>query len=276
MSNPEQGTTMRLKDKTAIITGAGSGMGRAMALLFAREGARIAVADLNEASALETAAMITNDGGRARALQCDVADSAGVKHMVDATASSLGPATVLVNNAGITSGSPKKALCDISEEFFDRMIAVNLRGVWLGMKHAIPYMIEAGGGSIVNIASIAGLVVCNSAEYSASKAGVLALTRVAAFDYGPNGIRVNAICPGATQTPMAASQQKTQGVGSPSNDPRRLGRMTVLGRFGRPEEIAKAALFLASDDSSYATGATFVIDGGWTVISSEGTSRSPL
>jgi NAD(P)-dependent dehydrogenase (short-subunit alcohol dehydrogenase family) len=267
---------MKLKDKTAIITGAGSGMGRAMALLFAHEGARIGVADIDEASARETAAMIAKAGGRACALECNVADSASVKRMVEATAASLGPATVLVNNAGISSGSPKKALCDISEEFFDRMIAVNLRGVWLGMKHAIPYMIEAGGGSIVNIGSIAALVTAGSAEYSASKAGVLALTRVAAFDYGPNNIRVNSICPGATQTPMAASQQKSQGVVSPSTDPRRLGRMTVLGRFGLPEEIAKAALFLASDDSSYATGATFVIDGGWTIISSEGTSRSPL
>jgi NAD(P)-dependent dehydrogenase (short-subunit alcohol dehydrogenase family) len=267
---------MKLKDKTAIITGAGSGMGRSTALLFASEGARVSVTDINEAAARETVAMIEALGGRACALGCDVSDSASVKHMVDATAKALGPATVLINNAGLTSGSPKKALCDISEEFFDRIIAVNLRGVWLGMKHAIPYMIEAGGGSIVNIGSIAALVVCNSAEYAASKAGVLSLTRVAAFDYGPNNIRVNTICPGATQTPMAASQQKSSSAVSPSRDPKRLGRMTVLGRFGLPEEIAKAALFLASEDSSYATGATFVIDGGWTIISSEGTSRSPL
>jgi 3-oxoacyl-[acyl-carrier protein] reductase len=267
---------MKLKDKTAIITGAGSGMGRSTALLFASEGARVSVTDINEASAQETVAMITAAGGRACALQCDVADSASVKLMVAATASTLGPATVLVNNAGLSSGSPKKKLCDITEEFFDRMIAVNLRGVWLGMKHAIPYMIEAGGGSIVNIGSIAAMVTCGSAEYSASKAGVLTLTRVAAFDYGPQNIRVNTICPGATQTPMAKRQQQTNTVPSPSTDAKRLARMTVLGRFGLPEEIAKAALFLASDDSSYATGATFVIDGGWMTISSEGNSRSPL
>ena len=267
---------MKLKDRTAIITGAGSGMGRAMALLFAQEGARIGVADINEAAAAETVTLVNAAGGRAQAFACDVSDSASVKNMIAASSKALGPATVLVNNAGLTSGSPKKALCDISEDFFDKIIAVNLRGVWLGMKHAIPYMIEAGGGTIVNIASIAALVVANSAEYAASKAGVLALTRVAAFDYGPNNIRVNAICPGATQTPMAASQQKTNSVPSPSRDPKRLGRMSVLGRFGLPEEIAKAALFLASDDSSYATGGTFVIDGGWTIISSEGTSRSPL
>jgi NAD(P)-dependent dehydrogenase (short-subunit alcohol dehydrogenase family) len=267
---------MKLEGKTAIITGAGSGMGRAMALLFAREGARIGVADIDEPAARQTVAMLEAAGARAVAIPCDVSDGASVKRMVDAAASALGPATVLVNNAGLSSGSPKKPLCDITEEAFDRLIAVNLRGVWLGMKHAIPYMVEAGGGSIVNIASIAALVVANSADYAASKAGVLALTRVAAFDYGPSNVRVNAICPGATQTPMAERQRHARTAVSPSDDARRLGRMSVLGRFGWPEEIAKAALFLASDDSSYTTGSTFVVDGGWTIISCEGTSRSPL
>jgi 3-oxoacyl-[acyl-carrier protein] reductase len=267
---------MKLKEKTAVITGAGSGMGRATALLFAQEGARVAVLDINEAAAHETAAMITAAGGRACAIACDVSNSASFKHAIDATATTLGPATVLVNNAGLTSGSPKKALCDITEEAFDRLIAVNLKGVWLGMKHAIPYMIKEGGGAIVNIGSIAGIVVANSADYAASKAGVLMLTRVAAFDYGPDNIRVNTICPGATATPMAASQRHSAAAVSPSGDKKRLARMSVLGRFGTPEEIARVALFLCSDDSSYTTGSTYVCDGGWTIISCEGTSRSPL
>jgi NAD(P)-dependent dehydrogenase (short-subunit alcohol dehydrogenase family) len=137
-------------------------------------------------------------------------------------------------------------------------------------------MIKAGGGAIVNIGSIAGIVVANSADYAASKAGVLMLTRVAAFDYGPDNIRVNTICPGATATPMAASQRHASSGISPSGDKNRLARMSVLGRFGLPEEIAKVALFLASDDSSYTTGSTYICDGGWTIISCEGTSRSPL
>jgi 3-oxoacyl-[acyl-carrier protein] reductase len=264
---------MRLKDKTAIVTGAGGGIGRAAALLFAREGARIAVVDINEDAARETASLIKEAGGRAIPLAADVSSSADVKRMIEAAVAALGLPTVLFNNAGLSPSFPKPALVNITEESFDRIIAVNLRGVWLGMKHAIPYMIKAGGGSIVNTASIAALVPCNSAEYAASKAGVLALTRVAAQEYGPFNIRVNAICPGATATPMARRFANANPAGSAASDPKRLERMSVLGRFGTPEEQAKAALFLASDDSSYATGATFVIDGGWTSISLEGSAR---
>ena len=267
---------MKLRDKTAIITGAGGGMGRATALLFAREGARIAVVDANEKTAQETAALVTEAGGQALALTVDVSKGEDIKRMVADTASKLGPATILFNNAGLSSGFPKPALVDISEEAFDRMIAVNLRGVWLGMKHAIPYMIEAGGGTIVNTASIAAMIACGSAEYAASKAGVLGLTRVAALEYGPHNIRVNAICPGATATPMAKRAAAAHPTGSAASDPKRLARMGVLGRFAVPDEMAKAALFLASDDSSFATGATFVIDGGWTIWSGEGSSRGSL
>ena len=270
---------MKLKDKTAIITGAGSGLGRAAALLFAREGARVSAVDINEGAAHETAALISAAGGRALAFAADVSNAEQVKRYTADTAAALGPATVVFNNAGISSGLPKPSLLDITEEAFDRSIAVNLRAVWLGMKYAIPYMINAGGGSIVNTASISALVVAGSAEYSASKAGVLSLTRVAALEYGPHNIRVNAIAPGAMQTPMAAraaAAMEAKGQKAPSLDPKRVARMSVLGRFGTPEEVAHAALFLACDDSSYATGATFVIDGGWTIISSEGTSRSPI
>ena len=267
---------MKLRDKTAIITGAGGGMGRAAALLFAREGARIGGVDANEKTACETASLITDAGGKACALTVDVSKGEDVKRMVADTASRLGPATILFNNAGLSSGFPKPSLVDISEEAFDRMIAVNLRGVWLGMKYAIPYMIEAGGGSIVNTASIAAIIACGSAEYAASKAGVLGLTRVAALEYGPSNIRVNAICPGATATPMAQRAAATHPTGSAASDPKRLARMGVLGRFAVPDEMAKAALFLASDDSSFTTGATFVIDGGWTIWSGEGSSRGSI
>jgi NAD(P)-dependent dehydrogenase (short-subunit alcohol dehydrogenase family) len=267
---------VKLRDKTAIITGAGGGMGRAAALLFAREGARIGVVDANEKTAHETASLVTDAGGKACALTVDVSKGADVERMVADTASKLGPATILFNNAGLSSGFPKPSLVDISEEAFDRMIAVNLRGVWLGMKYAIPYMIEAGGGSIVNTASIAAIIACGSAEYAASKAGVLGLTRVAALEYGPSNIRVNAICPGATATPMAQRAAATHPTGSAASDPKRLARMGVLGRFAVPDEMAKAALFLASDDSSFTTGATFVIDGGWTIWSGEGSSRGSI
>ena len=267
---------MKLGDKTAIITGAGGGIGRAAALLFAREGAGIGVVDTNEKAARETASLITEGGGRAYALTADVSRGDDVKRMVADTAAKLGPPTILFNNAGMSSGFPKPSLVDISEEAFDRMIAVNLRGVWLGMKHAIPYMIEAGGGSIVNTASIAAFIACGSAEYAASKAGVLGMTRVAALEYGPYNIRVNAICPGATATPMAQRAAAAHPTGAAASDPKRLARMGVLGRFAVPDEMAKAALFLASDDSSFATGATFVIDGGWTIWSGEGSSRGSL
>jgi NAD(P)-dependent dehydrogenase (short-subunit alcohol dehydrogenase family) len=264
---------MRLKDKTAIITGAGGGIGRASALLFAREGASIAVVDIKEEAARETASLINEAGGRATALAADVSRSDDVKRMVESTIAALGVPTVLFNNAGLSPSFPKPPLVKITEESFDQIIAVNLRGVWLGMKYAIPYMIEAGGGSIVNTASIAAMVACNSAEYAASKAGVLALTRVAAQEYGPFNIRVNALCPGATATPMARRFAAANPAGSAASDPKRLERMTVLGRFAVPDEMAKTALFLASDDSSYATGATFVIDGGWTILSTEGSAH---
>jgi NAD(P)-dependent dehydrogenase (short-subunit alcohol dehydrogenase family) len=267
---------MKLKDKTAIITGGGSGLGRAAALLFAQEGALLSVVDINERAAQETVSLIKQAGGHAVAFAADVSNSEQVKGYTAQTASTLGPATIVFNNAGLSSGLPKPTLVDITEEAFDRSIAVNLRAVWLGMKYAIPYMIEAGGGSIVNTASIAGMVVAGSAEYSAAKAGVLSLTRVAALEYGPHNIRVNAIAPGAMQTAMAARAAAMSGRVSASQDPKRVARMSVLGRFGTPEEVAKTALFLASDDSAYATGATFVIDGGWTIISVEGTSRSPI
>jgi len=250
---------MRLADKVALITGAGSGMGREAAILFASEGARVAVIDVDEKGAKETTATITAAGGKAFAFKADVAQSAEVEAMVAATIDQFGTLNVVYNNAGIEGAS--EFLAQMKEADFDRVIAINLRGVWLGMKYTLPHLIKAGGGSIINTASIAGLVGLRAAAaYCAAKAGVIALTRVGALEYGRYNIRVNAICPGAIDTPMV---QRVQGSGGLREGA--LNRISVLGRIGQPSEIAKTALFLASDDSSFATGAPFVIDGGWTV-----------
>jgi NAD(P)-dependent dehydrogenase (short-subunit alcohol dehydrogenase family) len=250
---------MKLTNKVALITGAGSGMGRAAALLFAREGAKIAAIDINQASAEDTVKQIKTAGGNAFAFRADVSKAEDAKAMVEATVGRLGIPNVLYNNAGIEGEGG--FLAQLSEEGFDRVIAINLRGVWLGMKYALPHMIKNGGGSIINTASIAGMVaVKGAAAYCAAKAGVIALTRVAAMEYGRYDIRVNAICPGAIDTPMVA---RISGEGGMSQQA--TSRISLLGRIGRPEEIAQTALFLASDDSSFATGAPFIIDGGWTV-----------
>ena len=250
---------MKLANKTALITGAGSGMGRAASLLFAKEGARVACADIDEKGAAETARMVEADGGKAFAVRADVSKSADAEAMVRATLENFGPPNVVYNNAGIEGVSDFLAL--MKEEDFDRVIAINLRGVFLGMKYSLPHMVKNGGGSIINTASIAGLVGLKSAAaYCAAKAGVIALTRVAALEYGRYNIRVNAICPGAIDTPMVRR------VGGGEAPGPAMQRISSLNRVGQPEEIAKMALFLASDDSSFATGAPFIVDGGWTAV----------
>jgi NAD(P)-dependent dehydrogenase (short-subunit alcohol dehydrogenase family) len=250
---------MKLVNKIALITGAGSGMGRAASLLFAKEGARIACADIDEKGAAETARMIEADGGKAFDVRADVSKSADAEAMVAATLEKFGPPNVVYNNAGIEGVSDFLAL--MKEEDFDRVIAINLRGVFLGMKYSLPHMVKNGGGSIINTASIAGLVGLKSAAaYCAAKAGVIALTRVAALEYGRYNIRVNAICPGAIDTPMVRR------VGGGEAPGPAMQRISSLNRVGQPEEIAKMALFLASDDSSFATGAPFIVDGGWTAV----------
>jgi NAD(P)-dependent dehydrogenase (short-subunit alcohol dehydrogenase family) len=250
---------MKLDGKVAIITGAGSGMGKCAALLFAREGAKIAAADVNEGPVKATVAEISKQGGGAIAIRADVSKAEDVKRMVDETVAKLGPPNVLYNNAGIEGDSA--FMSNMTEDQFDRVIAINLRGVFLGMKYTLPHMMKARGGSIINTASIAGLVaIKGSTAYSAAKAGVIALTRVAALEYGRYNIRVNAICPGAIETPMA--ERVRQGV---VPNQAAIKRISLLERMAQPDEIAKVALFLASDDASFATGAPFIIDGGWTV-----------
>ncbi len=250
---------MKLDGKVALITGAGSGMGRATALLFAREGAKIAAVDLNEAGAAQTVSEIERNGGQAVAIRADVSVEADASRMVDETIRRLGVPGVLFNNAGIEGESA--FVGKMTSEAFDRVIAINLRGVFLGMKYVLPHMVDAGGGSIINQASIAGMVaVRGGAAYCAAKAGVIAMTRVAALEYARYNIRVNCICPGGIETEMAKRIRR-----GAEPDPKAVSRISVLGRMGLPEEIANMALFLASNDSSFATGAPFVVDGGWTI-----------
>jgi NAD(P)-dependent dehydrogenase (short-subunit alcohol dehydrogenase family) len=248
---------MKLAGKVALITGAGSGMGRAAAALFAREGARVGAIDINERSAAETAAMIEREGGQALAMRADVSNSEDARAMIDQTAKRFGGLDIVYNNAGIEGEGG--FLAQLSEDAFDRVIAINLRGVWLGMKYALPHLIQRGGGVIINTASVAGMVaIKGAAHYCAAKAGVISLTRVGAIEYGRYNIRVNCICPGVIDTPMAQRVSEEGGVTSQDNN-----RLSVLGRVGTAEEIARTALFLASDDAGFATGAPFIIDGGW-------------
>jgi NAD(P)-dependent dehydrogenase (short-subunit alcohol dehydrogenase family) len=250
---------MNLENRVAVITGGGSGMGKASALLFAAEGAKVAVVDLDETAAAETAKQIQSAGGQATAIRADVSKEKDAENMIAAAEKKFGAPTIIFNNAGIEGESAY--ISKMTEDAFDRVIAINLRGVFLGMKYVIPGMIKAGGGSIVNQASIAGMVaVRGGAAYCAAKAGVIAMTRVAALENARYNIRVNCNCPGGIETPMANRIRK----GAPP-DPKAVSRISVLNRMGRPEEIANMALFLASDDSSFATGAPFVVDGGWTI-----------
>jgi 3-oxoacyl-[acyl-carrier protein] reductase len=256
---------VKLANKIAIITGAAGGMGHAAALLFAREGAAIAVVDLEERASQQTVDEVVAQGGKAIAIGADVTRTADVKRIVERTVAELGLPNVLFNNAGVDTEG-KKPLIHISEEAFDRTVAVNLKGPWLMMKYVVPKMIEAGGGSIVNTASIGAFLAVSTAGYCAAKAGVVAMTRIAAVELGKHNIRVNALCPGTTSTPMAKKQRaEMQARGLPTSS-EIMKRMTVLGRMAEPEEMAKMALFLASDDSSYATGSPFIVDGGWTSI----------
>jgi NAD(P)-dependent dehydrogenase (short-subunit alcohol dehydrogenase family) len=243
----------RIEGKVAITTGAGSGIGRATAIRFAAEGAKVIVADITGAED-ETAKAI---GGDAIAVHADVSNSSDVRSMVGFARSHFGRLDVIFNNAGIEGAQAPTADC--TEENFDRVISVNLRGVFLGMKYAIPLMIESGGGSIINNASVAGLVGFRGIPaYCASKGGVVQLTKTAALEYATQRIRVNAICPGVIWTPMV--QRFTAGSAEAEAAFR---AMEPVERFGTPEEIASMALFLASDESSFITGAALAVDGGF-------------
>jgi NAD(P)-dependent dehydrogenase (short-subunit alcohol dehydrogenase family) len=246
---------MKLANKVALITGAGSGIGQAAARLFAREGASVAVMDFNEAAAIGTANEITAQGGKALAIAGDVSLEADVRRMVEETIARFGRLDVLYNNAG-TVNQPMTQMAELSVEHYDRVMAVNARSVYLGIKHAIPHM-KRGGGSIINTASQAAfMAIIGGASYCASKAAVVGLTRVAALEYAQFKIRVNCICPGIIDTPLISNISAQADINTAAWE------INALKRRGLPEEIAKVALFLASDDSSYISGAPFSIDGG--------------
>ncbi len=245
----------RLEDKVALITGGGSGIGRASSLLFAREGARVAVADYAVEGGQETVSQVRSAGGEALFIQADVSKSADVQRMIETVVNAYGRLDVLFNNAGIEGPAAKVA--HYSEEDWERVIAVDLTAVYLGMKYAIPQMLKQGGGVIISTASVAGLVgFPGAAAYCAAKAGVIQLTRTVALEYAEQNIRVNCICPGVISTPMFRRV-----VGERPEE--EFVRLEPVRRLGKPEDIAYAALFLASDESSFATGAPFIIDGGY-------------
>jgi NAD(P)-dependent dehydrogenase (short-subunit alcohol dehydrogenase family) len=248
-----------LDGKSALITGGGGGIGRATALAFAREGARVAVADLMADAARETVALVNAAGGQSISLSGDVSRDADVRAMIEAVVSAYGRLDCAFNNAGIAGwhvDAIGRKTAEWSEEAFDRMIAVNLKGVWLCMRHELPQMQAQGGGAIVNTASIAGLVgLPNSSAYVAAKHGVVGLTKTAALEYAEANIRVNAVCPGYIRTPMTEPSMRLRGEA--------ILAQTPLRRMGNPEEIAEMVVWLCSERSSYVSGAAYNVDGGW-------------
>ena len=249
-----------LSGKTALVTGGGNGIGRAAALAFAREGARVAVADREADAARETVSLVNAAGGQALSCAGDVTRAADVAAMVDAAVSAYGRLDCAFNNAGVAPHQVDAAgqfTHEWSEESFDRMIAINLKSVWLCMKHQIPRMQAQGGGAIVNTASIAGLIgLKRGTAYVAAKHGVIGLTKTAAMEYAEDGIRVNAVCPGFIGTRMTEQTREQRGD--------QIIARTPLGRFGEPAEIAEMVVWLCSDRASYVTGAAYQVDGGWT------------
>jgi NAD(P)-dependent dehydrogenase (short-subunit alcohol dehydrogenase family) len=249
---------MRLRDKVALITGGASGIGRATALLFAREGASVCIVDLDEAGAQAAAQQIVAGGGRAIAQCCDVSQAEDCQRAVQAAVDTFGGLDILFNNAGIIR---RTTVLDTTEEEWDRVMAVNVKSVFLLSRYAIPIMARAGGGAIINTASGWGLVGGrNAVSYCASKGAVVNMTRAMALDHGEQKIRVNCICPGDTDTPMLRSE--AQQLGQVDEEFLAGAADRPLQRIGQPQDIAEAALYLASDASSFVTGSVLVVDGG--------------
>lgn len=244
----------QFQNQAVIITGAGSGIGRATALAFGREGARVVVSDIDEKGGAETVTLIKSSGGEAIFISCDVSKEEEVKNLVERTLQTYGHLACAYNNAGV-EGKPG-SITECTMENWDKTINTNLKGVWLCMKYEIPAMLKNGRGAIVNCSSIAGLVGFETiAPYVASKHGVIGLTEAAALEFAKKNIRVNAVCPGAVHTPML--ERFTQG------QEQLMASQEPMGRVGTPEEIAESVLWLCSEKSSFVTGEKLAIDGGW-------------
>ncbi|MGN8216823.1 SDR family NAD(P)-dependent oxidoreductase [Halococcus morrhuae DSM 1307] len=243
------------EDAVAIVTGASSGIGRASAERFAAEGASVVIADVDREGGEETVERIENDGGEAMFVDVDVSDESSVEAMVEETVDTYGGLDIAHNNAGISPSYAPTA--DVSVEDWQQVIDINLTGVWQCLKAELPAMVESGGGAIVNTASIGGLVASGSAPYTGSKHGVVGLTKTAAVEYGGQGVRVNAICPGVVETPMQqqASEDSTEAVDAVTG-------AQALNWMADPAEIANAAAWLCSDESSFVTGHPLAVDGG--------------
>jgi NAD(P)-dependent dehydrogenase (short-subunit alcohol dehydrogenase family) len=246
------------ENKVALVTGAASGMGLATAKAFAEAGAAVALADINEAAVHSAAEDLMAAGHKAIGIRCNVADEPGAAAMVEQTVSTFGRLDAAFNNAGIQS--PAVETADVSGDVFDRINAINLRGVWTCMKHELRHMREQGSGAIVNCSSIGGLIgLPGRAAYHATKHGVIGLTRSAALEYASRGIRINAVCPGTIDTPMVSEML--------ANEPdamKEIMRDQPIGRLGRPEEIASAVLWLCSPGASFVIGHALAVDGGFT------------
>ncbi len=245
----------KFQNKTAIVTGSSFGIGRAAAIQFAKHGANVICADWVEDP--ETVNLIKQQGGNALFVKCDVSSEADVKNMIDKTLSAFGSIDFAFNNAGIEGLSAKTHEC--TNENWDKVLGVNLKGAWLCMKYQIPQMLKQGKGVIVNNASIAGLVgFQNIPAYVASKHGMIGLTKTAALEYARQGIRINVVCPGVIRTPMI-----DRFTGKNKEVEQQFANMEPIGRLGEPDEVASAVIYLCSDDASFITGHTMVVDGGW-------------